>query len=86
MPEMIDKGFLYIAQPPLLKVGKGKDEMYLKDESDLNDWVLKKVCDSETMCAYGSEQKELSGHTLYLLQHVTWPNTSQLLDILKKTR
>jgi DNA gyrase subunit B len=65
MPDMIDKGFLYIAQPPLLKVGKGKDEMYLKDESDLNDWVFKKVCDSKRV-TYGSDQNELSGHTLYL--------------------
>jgi DNA gyrase subunit B len=64
MPDMINKGFLYIAQPPLLKVGKGKDEMYLKDESDLNDWVFKKVCDSKRV-TYGSEQKELSGNTLY---------------------
>ena len=65
MSDMINKGFLYIAQPPLLKVGKGKDEMYLKDESDLNDWVFKKVCDSKRV-TYGSDQKELSGHTLYL--------------------
>ncbi len=65
MPEMIDKGFLYIAQPPLLKVGKGKDEIYLKDESDLNDWLFKKVCDSKRVI-YGRDRKELSGHTLYL--------------------
>jgi DNA gyrase subunit B len=65
MPEMIDKGFLYIAQPPLLKVGKGKDEMYLKDESDLNDWVLKKACEQKHV-TYGQEQKDLSGHNLYL--------------------
>jgi DNA gyrase subunit B len=65
MREMIDKGFLYIAQPPLLKVGKGKDEMYLKDESELNDWVLKKACEQKHV-TYGNEQKDLSGHSLYL--------------------
>ncbi len=65
MPEIIDKGFLYIAQPPLLKVGKGKDEIYLKDESELNDWLFKKVCDSKRITC-GSDRKELSGHTLYL--------------------
>ncbi|MGE5257066.1 MAG: DNA gyrase subunit B, partial [Hyphomicrobiales bacterium] len=65
MPEMIDKGFLYIAQPPLLKVGKGKDEMYLKDESELNDWVLKKACEQKQV-TFGQEQKDLSGHNLYL--------------------
>jgi len=65
MPDMIDKGFLYIAQPPLLKVGKGKDEIYLKDESELDDWVLKKICEQKFV-KYGREQKELSGHSLYL--------------------
>jgi len=65
MREMIDKGFLYIAQPPLLKVGKGKDEMYLKDESELSDWVLKKIC-AQKHVTYGHEQKDLSGHSLYL--------------------
>jgi DNA gyrase subunit B len=65
MSEMIDKGFLYIAQPPLLKVGKGKDEMYLKDESELDNWVLKKICEQKNV-KYGREQKELSGHSLYL--------------------
>ena len=82
MPEMINKGFLYIAQPPLLKVGKGKDEMYLKDESDLNDWVFKKVCDSKRV-TYGSDQKELSGHTLYLFSCDLAVYLS-LLDTLKK--
>jgi DNA gyrase subunit B len=32
MPELIDKGYLYIAQPPLFKVSRGKSERYLKDE------------------------------------------------------
>jgi len=41
MPDLIDKGSLH-RPTPLLKVGKGKDEMYLKDESELDDWVLKK--------------------------------------------
>jgi DNA gyrase subunit B len=65
MPEMIDKGFLYIAQPPLLKVGKGKDEIYLKDESELNAWVLKKACEQKVV-RYGGDEKEISGHSLYL--------------------
>ena len=58
MPKMIDKGHLYIAQPPLLKVGKGKDEMYLKDESELNNWVLRKVCQQKVV-KYGPDQQEI---------------------------
>ncbi len=65
MQEMVDKGYLYIAQPPLFKVGKGKREKYLKDESELNDFVLKKVCDTRRI-TYGKDQKELSGHKLFM--------------------
>jgi DNA gyrase subunit B len=78
MREMIDKGFLYIAQPPLLKVGKGKDEMYLKDESELDDWILKKVCEQKHV-TFGQEQKALSGHSLYLFS----TNLAAYLHILK---
>ena len=50
MPEMIERGYLYIAQPPLFKIGKGKkSEKYLKNESELNDFVLKKICDGRKL-------------------------------------
>jgi DNA gyrase subunit B len=65
MQEMVDKGYLYIAQPPLFKIGKGKSEKYLKDESELNDFVLKKVCDTRRV-TYGKKSQELSGHKLFM--------------------
>jgi DNA gyrase subunit B len=43
MRELIDRGYLYIAQPPLFKVGKGKNEFYLKDEKQFNEYVLKRI-------------------------------------------
>jgi DNA gyrase subunit B len=65
MREIVDKGYLYIAQPPLFKVGKGKSEKYLKDETDFNDWIVKKVCDQKYI-TYGENNEKLMDHQLYL--------------------
>ncbi len=40
MPDVINRGYLYFAQPPLFKVKKGKEEFYVKEESALDDLIL----------------------------------------------
>jgi DNA gyrase subunit B len=40
MPQVIEQGFLYIAQPPLYKVARGKSEVYLKDQRALEDYLI----------------------------------------------
>ena len=53
MPNLIENGYLYIAQPPLYKVGKGKSSLYLKDESEYNEYILRRVCDNKFLKVNG---------------------------------
>ncbi|MDJ0922011.1 MAG: DNA topoisomerase (ATP-hydrolyzing) subunit B [Henriciella sp.] len=49
MPEVIEKGYLYIAQPPLYKVMRGKSERYLKDDEELNTYLIDEGTSGETL-------------------------------------
>ncbi len=77
MPEIVDKGYLYIAQPPLFKVGKGKHPIYLKDEPELNDFVLKRACDKRSLKV---GETLIADHDLYLFMC----ELSEYLSIIEK--
>ena len=49
MPELIEGGYLYIAQPPLYKVARGKSEVYLKDQNALDDYHVQQGVDGAVL-------------------------------------
>ncbi|KPD14254.1 DNA topoisomerase (ATP-hydrolyzing) subunit B [Phaeobacter sp. 11ANDIMAR09] len=62
MPELIEGGYLYIAQPPLYKVARGKSEVYLKDQAALDDYLIHQGVEGAVLKLGNGE--ELVGHDL----------------------
>jgi DNA gyrase subunit B len=67
-PEIIENGYLYVAQPPLFRAKKGKSERYLKDEPALEDYLTDLGAEAVTFEAgKGKEARELKGAALKTL-------------------
>ena len=71
MREIIEGGFLYIAQPPLYKVSRGKSERYLKDEPSLEDFLIDGGLEDAVLTMHTGEQRAgddlraLVGHAVH---------------------
>jgi DNA gyrase subunit B len=64
MPELVERGHIYIAQPPLFKVKAGKEELYLKDESSLDSFLLRVALKDAVVTTGGDDARQLTGDTL----------------------
>jgi DNA gyrase subunit B len=55
MPDLIEKGHLYVAQPPLYRVVDGKREIYIKDEESFNDFIIRRISERESVAMDNGE-------------------------------
>ena len=70
MTAIIDKGYLYIAQPPLFKVLEGKKETYLKDEKAMSKFLLGRIGDDRSLASEMSGASVSGGKLVALLERM----------------
>ncbi|MBV8249030.1 MAG: DNA topoisomerase (ATP-hydrolyzing) subunit B [Comamonas sp.] len=64
MPDLVERGHIYIAQPPLYKVKNGKEELYLKDGPALNKYLLKIALNHASVNTGGANARSIEGEEL----------------------
>jgi len=85
MPELVERGHIYIAQPPLYKVKHGKSERYLKDEHELKNYLLEQaLSDAELVTSADAQPMSREAMELvakeYLLAEAVIDRLSRLID------
>jgi DNA gyrase subunit B len=68
MRELIDNGYVYIAQPPLYRAKRGRSETYIKDDRELEAWLIKRAVEARVV-RFTSKALEVSGEDLERLLH-----------------
>ncbi|MDO5288400.1 MAG: DNA topoisomerase (ATP-hydrolyzing) subunit B [Pseudomonadota bacterium] len=64
MPELVERGHIYIAQPPLYKVKAGKEELYLKDNAALDAFLMRVALKDAVVHTGGAQPQAITGDTL----------------------
>ena len=85
MPELVERGHIYIAQPPLYKIKHGKQERYIKDEHELKQYLLQKAMDDAKLVTEAGKEplskeafEEISKE--YLLAEAVIDRLSRVID------
>ncbi len=84
MPEVVEGGHLYIGQPPLYRVKKGKTERYLKDDPSLQNYLIDLGVEGVKVTPKGTK-KEYSGKALAKITHQLI-RYSQILELMRRRR
>jgi DNA gyrase subunit B len=85
MPELVERGHIYIAQPPLYRARLGKEERYLKDDHELNEFMLRQALVDASLVP-AARREAISGDALaelarsYLLSEAVIERVSRWID------
>jgi DNA gyrase subunit B len=62
MRELVERGYIYIAQPPLFRAKRGRSETFIKDERELETWLIRRAVESRTLVL--GDGTEIAGEQL----------------------
>src|SRR2546428_7134153 len=85
MKEIIERGHLCIAQPPLYKVKKGKNETYLANDRDLSHFLMTKAAEEVTVRVPGAKGGAIKGKALSRILE-SMAQYEHLMDVLSRAR